>query len=79
MEEVAELADSVTVLDRGRTVASGAVREVLTQTALLEPRGLALPEATEVAQRLRARGVAIAPDLLTPHEVQEALWQALPR
>jgi len=79
MDEVAELADSVMVLDQGRTVASGPAREILTQAALLEPRGLALPEATEVAQRLEARGVAIATDLLTPREVEEALWQALPR
>lgn len=79
MDEVAELADSVTVLDQGRTVASGPAREILSQAALLEPRGLAWPEATEVAQRLKARGIPIAPDLLTPREVEEALWQALPR
>ncbi len=78
MDEVAELADSVTVLDQGRTVATGPSREILSRAELLESRGLALPEATEVAQRLKAQGLAIDAGLLTPREVEEALWQALP-
>jgi energy-coupling factor transporter ATPase len=78
MDEVAELADSVTILDHGVTVAHGSAREILVQAELLHEHGLVLPEATDIARRLQARGVPIAGDLLTAGEVEEALWQVLP-
>lgn len=79
MDEVAELADTVTILDGGRTTMRGSVREVLTRGDLLEASGLLLPEATTISQRLKASGVPLAGDLLTAREVEEALWQVLPR
>ncbi|MHB1317061.1 MAG: ATP-binding cassette domain-containing protein [Anaerolineae bacterium] len=78
MDEVAELADTVTILNQGRTTAQGSVRKVLGQADLLEASGLDLPEAAEIARRLIARGVPIPGNLLTAHEVEEALWQVLP-
>jgi energy-coupling factor transport system ATP-binding protein len=78
MDEVAELADTVTILDRGRTTTQGSVRQVLVQGDLLQNSGLLLPEATEIAQRLKARGVPIPGNLVTAQEVEEAVWQVLP-
>jgi hypothetical protein len=65
-------------LDHGVTVARGTAREILMQAELLREHGLVLPEAADIACRLRAGGVPIAGDLLTPGEVEEALWQVLP-
>jgi len=77
MDEVAELADSVTVLHQGRTVLAGPVREGLGQAERLQEVGLTIPEATAIARDLCAAGLRMPADLLTASEVEEALWQAL--
>ncbi len=79
MDEVAELADTVTVLQQGRTILSGPTREVLSQGALLEEAGLAAPEPMQIAQDLAAAGLPVPADRLTTGETEEALWQALTR
>jgi energy-coupling factor transporter ATP-binding protein EcfA2 len=77
MDEVAVLADTVTVLREGTTVATGTVRDVLVQSAVLHRHGLAVAEPTLIAQHLAARGLDIATDLLTCAEVEGAVWQLL--
>lgn len=79
MDEVAVLADSVTVLREGRTVLAGPTREVLAPPERIEAAGLLAPEPTRIAARLRGAGVDVPPDLLTADEVEVALWQALTR
>lgn len=77
MDEVAELAERVTVLNQGRTLASGPTREILTRFEELEALGLAAPSATAAARALRQAGIAVAHDVLTPAEVEEALWRTM--
>jgi energy-coupling factor transport system ATP-binding protein len=83
MEDVAELVDRVYVLDEGRVVLSGPVREVFAQPEALRRHGLAAPLVTEVAHELRRRGVAVegAPPAvavpLTVAEGVEAIWKTL--
>ncbi|NLT73696.1 MAG: energy-coupling factor transporter ATPase [Chloroflexi bacterium] len=79
MDEVVDMADSVSVLVKGHTVASGAVREVLGDASLMERCGLTVPEATELAQDLREHGIPIGQSLLSDGEVEEALWHVLHR
>jgi energy-coupling factor transport system ATP-binding protein len=83
MEDVAELVDRVYVLDEGRVVLSGPVREVFAQPEALRRHGLGVPQVTEVAHELRRRGVAVegAPPPvavpLTVAEGVETLWKTL--
>mgnify|MGYP000973465622 FL=1 len=79
MDEVAALADTVTVLHGGRTVRSGPAREVLADGALLEGVGLVQPEPMRIARDLAAAGLAVPTDRLTVQETEEALWRALTR
>ena len=75
LDEVATLADRVTVLNRGRTILAGSCREVLAQDKPLP--GLGLPAGAEIARALRNTGWPLPAGLLTPVELEEALWQAM--
>jgi energy-coupling factor transporter ATPase len=77
MEDVAELVERVYVLDEGRVVLSGPVREVFAQPEALRRHGLAAPLVTEVAHELRRRGVTVEGVPLTVAEGVEALWKTL--
>ena len=79
MDEVASLVDSVTVLDRGRTVLQGPTREILAGEHRLEEHGLEYPSATRLVRELRGVGVQVSSDVLTAAEAEEAIWQALAR
>ncbi len=79
MDEVAALADTVTVLHHGRTVLAGTAREVLVQAGVLTEVGLTAPEPTRIAAALAEGGLPVPPDRLTVPETEEALWQALTR
>ena len=77
MSEVAELADTVTVLYQGRTVLVGPVCEVFQQRDILVSCGLALPDLVQLVFDLREAGLAIPGTPLNAHEIEEAIWQAL--
>ncbi len=77
MSEVAELADRVTVLARGRTVAEGAPRQVFYGGESLEQHGLLRPPVVNAILRLRAGGLDVPGEPLTDDEAEEAIWRAL--
>jgi len=77
MDEVAELADQVTVLYAGQTVLAGEVHEVLAQGELLRRYGLSSPTAVEIIHELRRKGLAVTSGAITPYEAEEAIWQAM--
>jgi energy-coupling factor transport system ATP-binding protein len=77
MEDVAELVDRVYVLDEGRVMLNGPVREVFAQPEALRRHGLGTPLVTEVAHELRRRGVAVEGVPLTVAEGVEAIWKTL--
>lgn len=79
MDEAATLADTVTVLDAGRTILAGPTRAILTDAPTLAVHGLACPVATRIVHELAAAGVSLATDALTPIEAEEAIWQAMTR
>jgi energy-coupling factor transporter ATP-binding protein EcfA2 len=79
LDQVAELADSVTILSQGRTVASGPVRTVLADREMLLAAGLAPTHAAAVAEEISAHGVSLPGDVLTASDLEEALWQKLRR
>ncbi|MHB0857625.1 MAG: ATP-binding cassette domain-containing protein [Anaerolineae bacterium] len=77
MDEVAELAEAVTVLAEGRTVLQGDARMVFGQRETLHSYGLPCPTALEVVHELRERGLPVRGSVLTALEAEEALWQAM--
>ncbi len=63
MEEIAQLADRVFVLDEGELVLEGSPAEVFTQSDFLEEIGLGVPQVTKILNKLKARGNDIKTDL----------------
>ena len=72
MEEAAA-ADRILVLGHGRLVMDAPPREVFRHARELRALGLEVPLAVELRDRLRAAGVALPEDLLTPAELVAAL------
>ena len=77
MDAVAQLCERLLVLDRGRLVADGPIRSVFADVSRLASLGLGLPQVTQLAQRLRERGLPVRPDVLTVEEARVAIREAL--
>ena len=77
MDAVARVCARLVVMDRGRLVADGPVREVFADPARLAALGLGLPQVAVCARLLRERGVPVRPDVLTVDEARAAILDAL--
>ncbi len=72
MEEVVE-ADTVYVMNDGEIAMQGTPTEIFKQKEKLESFGLDLPVATQIANKLIERGVAIKSEILTEKQLAEEL------
>lgn len=63
MDEVADLADSVLVLNRGQVIMSGPAHDIFARRQELNKLGLSLPEVTEVMHCLAAAGLPARTDI----------------
>ena len=63
LDDVAELADRVIVLQRGRLLMEGMTKEVFARRNELYDLGLALPEATEIMYGLAEKGLPVRTDI----------------
>jgi energy-coupling factor transport system ATP-binding protein len=79
MDAVAQLCRRLLVLHEGRLVADGPTRAVFADVVRLDTAGLGLPQVTQLARRLRERGLAVRPDVLTVDEARAAIRDALAR
>ncbi len=77
MEEVAELAERVWVIASGKTVLSGAPRDVFRRADELSELGLGVPAVTRLAQSLADRGMAVPDSVITLDQAEEAVWTIL--
>jgi energy-coupling factor transporter ATPase len=68
-------ADKVFVMDQGKVVMSGTPREIFRRVEELKEHSLEIPHATEVAYRLRKKGIPLPEDILTREELVEAICQ----
>ena len=59
MEELAQYADRIVVMNEGRIVTQGSSRQVLSQVELLEDLGISPPDVTYVAYLLKKEGFKI--------------------
>ncbi len=76
MDEAAR-ADRVIVMDRGRIVMDGAPGQVFPQADRLRALRLTVPETTELILRLRAAGLDLPPEAVTPEACADAVKEAL--
>jgi energy-coupling factor transport system ATP-binding protein len=79
MDAVAALCERVVVMERGRLVADGSVREVFADAPRLAALGLSVPQAALCVHRLRAEGWPLRADVLTVDEARGAILDGLRR
>lgn len=73
MEDLAEYADRIIVLDDGRKILDDRPAEVFAERETLETCGLDVPEAVKFADRLRAERYAIPQTVIREEELLETL------
>jgi len=76
MEEAVQ-ADRVIVMSEGRVLMEGSPREIFSKVDELKTIGLDVPQVTELAHRLKGRGLAVRSDVLTIDEMVECLCPLL--
>jgi energy-coupling factor transport system ATP-binding protein len=73
MDEIAQLVDRVIVMDKGKIVLQGSVRDIFMQAAKLKELGLGIPQITALMHRLRERGYDVSTGIVTIDEAKEAI------
>ncbi len=77
MEDVAEYAQRLIVMNKGRVAFDDTPREVFKHYKELESMGLAAPQVTYIVNRLRKEGVDIVSDPITVDEAFEAISKVM--
>lgn len=70
-------ADRVVVMDGGRITMDGTPKEVFRNVEKMKSLGLDVPQATELAYRLRKKGFKLPDDILDENECAEAILKFL--
>ena len=73
MDDVANFADTVYVMEKGRLVKSGEPRQVFQAVAFMESIQLGVPKITKFAQELKNRGLTLPYLPITIKEFKELL------
>lgn len=79
MDDVAEYAERVIVMNQGRIVLDGAPRKVFRYEKELEQIGLGVPQATSLMHQLAQKGAKVETDCLNVKESVDAIIQWLER
>ena len=74
MEE-AVFADRIVIVDSGRIVSQGAPETVFADREVLKRCGLDVPEAADIAYRLRQKGIPIPENILTEEQLAKAICE----
>lgn len=70
-------ADRIIVMDGGRIAMDGTPKEVFRNVERMKKLGLDVPQATELAYRLRKKGFKLPEDILDENECAEAILKVL--
>ena len=73
MEDIAEQATRIIVVDKGRLVMDGTPHAIFARRKELEAIGLTVPQVTQLMQRLREAGLALDDSAITVEEAVTAL------
>ncbi len=77
MEDIAELADKIVVLDKGKVALTGSPSEIYREAELIESIGLGLPPGMVLLRKLKKRGKNVNTGALTVADVENELFQLL--
>jgi len=77
MDEAAQLVDRIVVMNRGQVAMDGPVRGIFRRADELASIGLGVPAITDLMLRLRRRGVAVRPDVLSLEEARAGILEAV--
>ena len=73
MDDVAALAERVIVMNHGKVAMDGAPREIFSRGEELRAIGLDVPQAVELAQKLREKGFDVSEGIYKIEEVRAAV------
>ena len=74
MDDIAEIADKLLVMNHGKIVMQGSVGEVFSEAARLLEMGLDVPSVTKIVMALRARGLNVPSDIYTLEAAADCLF-----
>lgn len=77
MQDIANLADKVLVMEKGKLAMSGSPREVFARRDELTAIGLSVPPIAELLYQLRDKGLNLNPEVLNVDEAVEELLKRL--
>ena len=77
MDDVAEVADRIIVMDKGKIVFDDIPTEVFKHVSELETMGLAAPEMSYVLRDLKAAGIPVNEGAITLKETKEEILRVL--
>lgn len=77
MEDVANYADRIIVMDKGQVALDGEPKEVFTHIDELEAMGLAVPEVTYILRELQSKGIPVHTGATTIEEASNEILRAL--
>ncbi len=75
MEDIARIAERLIVMNRSRLVMDGAPSAVFSHAEELRSMGLAVPESTDIASRLRELGVPLPEGIFTTEKLAESILE----
>ncbi|MGI6013064.1 MAG: energy-coupling factor transporter ATPase [Oscillospiraceae bacterium] len=73
MEDIARIAERLIVFDGGTVALDGTAEEVFSQAERLQQIGLAVPDSTSIAMRLREHGIPITDGIYTTEKLVQAV------
>lgn len=77
MEDVAKLADRILVMNKGKCILDGKPSEVFKEIDTLESVGLAVPQVTYLAKKLREKGFDISDNIFTVEQAKNEILRIL--
>ena len=77
MDDMADRAERVAVMNGGRLVMEGKTRDVFAQSELLTSIGLDVPQVSKLGMELRKRGIDIPENIYEIEEMELALLKLL--
>lgn len=79
MDDVAELADRLIVMNKGKNILQGTPKEVFQNIETLESIGLAVPQVMYLVRELNKKGFNLSHEIITVSEAKKAIIKALRR
>ncbi len=77
MGDIAELADRIIVMDRGKIAMIGSPKEVYREAELIEGAGLGLPPVMQLMRELKKKGARVSEDVLTMDDAEREILHFL--